>query len=106
LTEIIEVTSFEQFTGLVAEGPVVVDYWADWCGPCKKFAPHYESAAEKSTLDLTFASVDVEANEWAIKREGIMQIPTVRLYYFGKVLDTKSRTVVPFLNELTTTLGG
>ena len=44
------------------DGIVFVDAWADWCGPCKQFAPTYEKASEKHT-DVTFAKLDTEANQ-------------------------------------------
>jgi thioredoxin 1 len=67
----------ENFAETVSgEGIVLVDFWADWCGPCKMFAPIYERASEQNP-DITFAKVDTEAEQMLAGEFQIRSIPTV-----------------------------
>jgi len=59
-----------------ADGIVLVDFWADWCAPCKRFAPVYERSAEKHD-DIVFAKVDTDAEPELAQRFGIRSIPTL-----------------------------
>jgi thioredoxin 1 len=58
---------------------VLVDWWADWCGPCKAFAPTYEKASEAHP-DITFAKVDTEANQQLSAMAQITSIPTLMVF--------------------------
>ncbi|MDD7582145.1 thioredoxin [Corynebacterium sp. 32222D000AT] len=69
--------SFEKT--VTEDGIVLVDAWADWCGPCKRFAPIYEEASEKHT-DLTFAKLDTEANQGLAAALQIQSIPTLMIF--------------------------
>jgi thioredoxin 2 len=60
--------------------PIIVDFWADWCGPCKMFAPVLQQYAAKHQDDLLVAKVDTEANQSIAARFGIRSIPTVVLF--------------------------
>ncbi|MEJ5914670.1 thioredoxin [Pseudokineococcus sp. 1T1Z-3] len=66
----------------VADGIVLIDFWAEWCGPCRSFAPVYEKVSEANE-DVTFAKVDTEAQQELAARYGITSIPTLVAYRDG-----------------------
>ena len=67
--------SFERDV-LQSQNPVLVDFWADWCGPCKQFAPIYEEASQKHE-NITFGKVDTEDQQQLAAAAGITSIPTI-----------------------------
>ena len=64
--------------------PVIVDYWAPWCGPCKMMAPNFEKAANDWPLKVLFAKVNTEDEQSIGARVGIRSIPTLIIYKGGK----------------------
>lgn len=66
---------------------VLVDFWADWCGPCKAFAPTLDDIAEEYADELSVVKVDIVANEATANRLGVQGIPLLLFYKGGKEVD-------------------
>ncbi|MEX2627040.1 MAG: thioredoxin [Ilumatobacteraceae bacterium] len=73
-------TDFEET--VTADGITLVDFWAEWCGPCKAFGPVFEETAAENP-DVTFAKVDTEAEQQLAGALGIMSIPTLMVFRDG-----------------------
>ena len=74
---------------LKAAGPVLVDYWAEWCGPCKMIAPVLDELAGTYAGKLTIAKLNIDDNQETPAKHGVRGIPTLMLFKNGNVEATK-----------------
>jgi thioredoxin 1 len=81
-------SSFEQEV-LGSDGPVLVDYWAEWCGPCKMIAPILEEIAGEYKDRLKVTKMDIDTNTATPSQYSIRGIPTLMVFKDGKVQATK-----------------
>ena len=95
--------SFEKDV-LQAAGPVLVDFWAEWCGPCKQIAPALEQISEQLGNQVTVAKLNIEESPTTPSRYGVRGIPTMMLFKDGQMASMKvgampKQKILEWLNE-------
>jgi len=79
----------DNFQSLIANGVVLVDFWAEWCGPCKMISPVLEQIAEDFEGKVTVVKVNIEEAREVSDKLGIMSIPTLQVYVDGEKKEEK-----------------
>ncbi|MCV0400218.1 MAG: thioredoxin [Nitrosarchaeum sp.] len=80
----LDVTNFDQVVS--SDNPTLVDFWAEWCGPCKMMHPVFESLS-KQYSNVRFARVNVDLNQNIAMRFGVQSIPTFIMFRSGRIVD-------------------
>ena len=89
-SQFLGVATDDNFEGMVlkSDKPVLIDFWAPWCGPCKAIGPVVEELAEKFKDSVKIMKLNVDENQKTAVNYGVRSIPTLLLFKEGKVLDT------------------
>ena len=86
MSNVIEIRDEESFNSdvLNSEKPVLVDFWAEWCGPCKQLAPTVEAVAAEKSETLKVCKMDVDSNREVAAKYGIRSIPSLIIFKNGE----------------------
>ncbi len=80
----------DDFDTTIAGGtPVVVDFWAEWCGPCKQMAPHLEAVSDEVGDTVRITKINVDENPISASKYGVRGLPTLMLFKDGKLVDSQ-----------------
>ncbi|KAL9716660.1 hypothetical protein Ac2012v2_001112 [Leucoagaricus gongylophorus] len=94
------INSFDEFKTIINSGqPVVIDFWADWCGPCRMISPFFEELSD-NTEGVKFCKVDVDAQLEIAQECGIQAMPTFMLFKDGEKRSEFRGALKPKLEEL------
>ncbi len=89
MSEVIDVTDATFAAEVLrSDKPTLVDYWADWCSPCKQLSPIIEELAQEYAGRIKFCKLDTNANPAVPAERGILALPTLQLYVDGEVVQS------------------
>jgi thioredoxin 1 len=100
---VIDVTDDDFATEVLGhDRPVLVDFWAEWCGPCQRMAPMLDEIARAGAGNLRVVKLDIDANRQTAAAYGVMSIPTLKVFAGGEVVHTivGARSKIELTQEL------
>lgn len=101
----VNISSAAEWQSLLSSNSVVIaDFYADWCGPCKMIAPHFERLAQEHSRakKMAFAKVNVDNHSFIARAQGVSAMPTFKVLHGGKCIDTIKGANLPALGDAVT----